>query len=459
MNLHEELGRVGASGAAGSRERLASAEVSDVLGARVRRGRRQRALGGAGVVAGVALVAVGVWGLGPLGDPGPVGPAGSSDDPTPRYELPEISGATEYTVDESARVSDEVPIDLRLTNQLMCGVSVDLTEGVTVHDPSVLAAGLQVSAASRVVTDAGDTVNDPSSVRVGSESHAFEAAVGWADGSGITTSSVPLLMRSGEIVGVGVGEGGSGNGPGGDAAPGMRWTPPPGACPDGTEPPGVIDGTYEPVLVTQVWSANLQTALATVVVSAGDIEYTGVTPTADASQPDNLATVESVVPSGGFTCVAALDAADMIADDATAGGPSGDAAAPVPTTIETGRLYGYGDDALTGGYPMPLGPDAELPVEEFGREPARLVLSSDAGDWVFDAAWSERDDLPHDEPGRFVSLSQVWDCGSPDLIPAGDYRARLIYSDADGGQTGTAILSDVTVVSGVPSIPELESQG
>ncbi|WP_084128803.1 hypothetical protein [Demequina sp. NBRC 110055] len=458
MNLHEELGRIGADATAGSGSRLTSVEVADGLGARVRRGRRQRALGGAGVVAGVALIAVGVWSFAPLGDSGPVGPAGTSVDSTPRYELPDIKGATEYTVDGSARMSDNVPVDLRLPNELICGAAVNLAEGVTVHDPSVLSAGVQVSAASRSLLDDDTVVDDPDSIWVGYEAHHFETAVGWQDGAGISTTTVPLLMRSGEIVGIGVAEGAEGGGPGGSAESGPLWSPLPGDCANGAPSGALVDGTYQPVLATQVWSANLQTALATIVVSGGDLEYTGVPQMAGSDVPENLATAGSVMLAGGFTCPATLGAAEATAHDGVED-TSTAALAPIPGTLETGRLYGYGDDALVGGYPAPLGPDAGLAVEEFGREPARLVLSSGEDRWVFDAAWSERDDLPHDDAGWFVALSQVWDCGSPDLIPAGDYRARLIYSDSIEGEVGTAVMSDVTVVQGVPSIPELDPEG
>src|SRR5690606_13454614 len=82
---------------------------------------------------------------------------------------------------------------------------------------------------------------------------------------------------------------------------------------------------------------------------------------------------------------------------------------PVPPTIETGRLYGWGDDALIGGYPIPVS-------DENSNEPylaqfpdigdATLLRRSETDTWVFAAVWSERDDLPHDEPGWFVALSQ-----------------------------------------------------
>lgn len=140
---------------------------------------------------------------------------------------------------------------------------------------------------------------------------------------------------------------------------------------------------------------------------------------------------------------------------------------PVPTWLETGRLYGYGDDALIGGYPTPLGTDLnadpggmEAWVSAVDGEPARLVL---VGPWLvadpityeFTAEWSYRDDLPHDAPGWFVSLSQAWDCGSGAIVPPGSYSALLAVT-TDDGTTRIYDLAQIVVRPGVPSIPSLD---
>ncbi|WP_144018441.1 hypothetical protein [Demequina sp. NBRC 110051] len=621
MNLHEELGRIGADATAGSRGRLASAEVADGLGARVRRGRRSRVLGGAGVVAGVALVAVGVWSWVPFGGAASVGPAGTLP-PTPAVGSPEadpylyqvdgttpvdtsapfslagdsavvcgdvidveaggyslssampdggvfllarlhaaesagttaewevsvgggassitatavamvgdvvvgvgsstsghsvsdgwstgsslsapeptrcggasddieFNGATDVrdvvlveawgTTGESARTrlavlaadstepsnyveegplttpsTDAVPqgavdngaqpVD---TSDLRCGAEGRLEEGATWYDKG--ATDADVAAVSQTLADDESVVEQPSTLWVGYEAHRFVVTVE-AD-AGLTYAAYPMLFRGDEIVGrldpVGI-----------DGVQAVVYTPQPGDCGAFGDWVSGNDDTFTPKVLIEGTFAD-GTVGAQFVVSAGDIEYTGLGQWEGGVREldiEDLATAEVVTLLGGFTCEATLDAAEATADDGV-GDTSTGAFAPIPSTVETGRLYGYGDDALVGGYPAPLGPDATFAVEEFGREPARLVLSSGEDRWVFDAAWSERDDLPHDDAGWFVALSQVWDCGSPDLIPEGDYEARLIYSDADGDQAGTAVLSDIAVVEGVPSLPEIDSAG
>ncbi|WP_084079225.1 hypothetical protein [Demequina sp. NBRC 110057] len=477
MNLHEELGQAGADATAGSGERLASVEVGAALGARVRRGRRRRTLGGAGAVAGVAVVAVGLWTWLPWGG------GGRDVEPAASYSPPEIHHAVDYRVADSASVVDEVPLDLRTSGALVCGDDVVLQEGVTVHDRAVLSSGVEVRAASQSVLSMtrgnldqvpeGEwdnlTASAPSTIDTATESHVFQVAVGWQDGDGITVMTAPLLLRGDQVVGVGVTEGGSGGGAGGSAEASLAWTPLPGECPGGTGSASLGDGVYEPVLVTQVWSASLQTPLATMVVSAGDIEYTGLEEappwvSLETDDPgwsvDHLATViESRDWSEDTTCAALLADSEYVT---STGGDAGlNAFAPLPIELETGRLYGYGDDALVGGYPIPVsgGGVSDAWYSAFQGLEATVLLrpaSPAPGVWVFDAEWTYRDDLPHDDAGWFVSLSQVWDCGEPDLMEPGRYNATLVLSDAENAQA--LDLTPVTVVGGVPSIPEVEGE-
>lgn len=138
---------------------------------------------------------------------------------------------------------------------------------------------------------------------------------------------------------------------------------------------------------------------------------------------------------------------------------------PLPSWIETGRLYGWGDDILVSGYPIPLAASAkphfdatQVLVSDFAGGPAELVLTSPDGTvWGFDVSWSERDDLPHDAPGAFVALSADYVCndGAP---PVGSYDARLAFTAGDGS-TQVVELDPITVVDGVPSLPEVDAAG
>ncbi len=452
MNLHDELGRHGADAAAESASRLESGAVRQALGARVRSGRRRRAVGGgAGVVAGVALVAVGVWGILP-GTALKSEPAG-----------PVVPGGVTYEVDETAVIDKIMPVDLRMPQEMQCGFATELRSGVTVHDPSAVDAGFVISAATELMADDGSRSPSPSSVVVGTEALAFRYEASARDLTGVQWYTMPMLLQNGEIVGMGAVNGVAGDGEMTMSGPDDAWAPEPGSCLSGGQVEGLGDGAYEPVLVTQLWSASLMQPLATVVFSAGDVEYMGMGEPAPVPDPGNFPGVEAddylaeVMAvrewSGGLGCEAVLDGVGEGADQgAVVQEPA--PVPPVPSWIETGRLYGWGDDVLVGGYPIPL------PSSDDGwTDPAaaQLVLSANGDYWLFDARWVERDDLAHDEPGWFVELNQVEDCGHSAMIGRGTYTAQLIYDTAEGGLI--ADLSPVTVVRGVPSVPEVDAQG
>lgn len=487
MNLHDELGRHGADAADESARRLSSSDVRSALGARVRRGRRRRAVGGGvGAVAGIALVAVGAWSV-LLGVPTDAQPAATID-----ADLE--SRGTTYEVDGAAIVDPAIPIDLRQPDELRCGTPVELDEGPTVHDTSVTRDGVTVAALSvssatpEEVTEPwlsgldedarggawdGLVAEDPTAIDVNTAQQVFESQVVVDDNPDLYWTAIPLLMHDGEIVSIGVSKGGDA----GETDPVRLWTAGPGTCGAEGASGDLDDGVYEPVLVTQFWSLSTPGALATVVFSAGEIEYTGLGEATEESEADlgaapdadNLpalgsdeylasgAGVRGV--SGGLSCDNVLDAVDSYGE----GGQSPESP-PVPSWIETGRLYGWGDDALVGGYPIPITTADEEWAESLGDlvpgeqdGPSQLVLTADGESWVFGVRWYERDDLPEDEPGWFIELSQNWECGNPDIIGDGAYGAQLFYGDSQGQRV--ADLSPIRVVSGVPSLPEIDAQG
>ncbi|MFW7413898.1 hypothetical protein [Demequina sp. SO4-18] len=463
MNLHDELGRHGADAVAESARRLSSSDVRSSLGARVRRGRRRRAVGGGvGAVAGIALVAVGAWSVLPgLG----ADDAEPAETPSGTASPEAIDGAVEYVIDEEAPISDAVPRDMA---GLGCGDTAALRSGMLVYDEG--AFGLSVKSEPGMRSDDGTVVEGIDSVWAGYELPFLNTTVVWGENTDITMTAHPFVLHDGEVVGVG------------DAASMSDvpvdfervYVPLPGECGAGqgetdAATVGYADGRYTPLVVVEARLPD-GTPAATFVFSAGDIEYTGLGEPEVESSPDvdgraglgtdgYLANHNMAVQLGDFSCTGTLQAKD-VGDPYASGEGSGSLPVPIPSWIETGRLYGYGDDALVGGYPIPLGPDAVGPADAIVAGEARLILTGDAGDtWVFDARWSERDDLPHDEPGWFVELGQVWDCGSPDLIESGEYEARLLYEGSGEEPPFTAVLKPITIVNGVPSLPEIDAQG
>jgi len=134
---------------------------------------------------------------------------------------------------------------------------------------------------------------------------------------------------------------------------------------------------------------------------------------------------------------------------------------PIPSILETGRLYGWGDDVLVGGYPQPVPLDALGPVEVDSSEQTTIMVHLKAADgrvWVFSLELSMRDDLPHDAPGLFASLSPLYECSADGPIPPGRYEARVGFSNGAGSSVIVQV-SDITVVEGVPSVPEVHAQG
>jgi hypothetical protein len=120
---------------------------------------------------------------------------------------------------------------------------------------------------------------------------------------------------------------------------------------------------------------------------------------------------------------------------------------------------------LVGGTAAPLAAVGQADFEavqvlasDFSAGPGELVLTgADGVHWGFTVTWEERDDLPHDAPGVFAVLTPNYECN--DGAPSeGVYEARLAYRAGD--QTTQVVeLLPMTVVSGVPSLPEVDAAG
>lgn len=389
MNLYEELGRVGAEATAESGRRLGSSDVRDALEARVRRGRRTRALGGTGVVAGVTVVAVGLWsvspGLGGIGDPAGTGPS--------MYAGPVPD--TEFTVDGSAPVDAHYGIDLNDHDSFACGALVDLTEGVVVHDSSVIDRGVTVAAQSWVGPPAtefadGDEgsaaerwssayASEPVTVDTGRNEQFFTYAATWEEGRDITLIQVPLVLGGNEVVGTWVTTGTpQGTGPG-------SWEPErllpvlPGDC-RGVETADGADGVYEPVLVTQILDDTDVRPLATIVVSGGEHEYVGLGGAVREPASDGQALLRDfdgptyqafVVPEPEPGCA-------PLAELLAAGQPGRDA---VEYQVEVPGVAGTLTGALWGSEPVAVLPDGEEPWY-VGRD--AWLLADDVSDGIED---------------------------------------------------------------------------
>ena len=134
----------------------------------------------------------------------------------------------------------------------------------------------------------GETFSTP--IDVTEHEQFFTYSMRWEDGAGITTTRLPMVLDGDEIVGLGVAEGWSGGGPGHTDV--ERLAPVlPGDCGDGPAAERA-DGIYEPVVVTQIWSDDLQRPLATIVATSGEVEYTGLGEVADDPAPDGTAALQ-----------------------------------------------------------------------------------------------------------------------------------------------------------------------
>jgi len=138
---------------------------------------------------------------------------------------------------------------------------------------------------------------------------------------------------------------------------------------------------------------------------------------------------------------------------------------PLPSWLETGRIYGWGAGIPAGAYPIPLAATSQADynsvqalVADFSAGPAELALTgADGSVWGFTLSWSERSDLAHDVPGVFVTVTPDQGC-SAGKLPYGGYDARLSYTAGDGS-TQVVTLGPITVALGVPSLPEVDAAG
>ncbi|WP_430868303.1 hypothetical protein [Demequina aurantiaca] len=294
MNLHDELGRHGADAAAESAGRLESAQVRATLGDRVRRGRRRRALGGAGAGAVVALAIVGLLALVPLGN----------DDPKLSEPAAVVSaGPYEFEVAPGSREADP-EVMLRGDTAVMCGDTLDLTPGVTVHDAEALESAIELSAELTTLRETMDTTLPATPVPLDLDlpeglttewdpnTAQWDVALG---GDVRSLEVVPLLMDGETVTGVafGISAGGS-SGPISSSS-GVP-IPRTGQCDQSLDSISNDPGDpMDSVLVAQYWGAPTAAGgdaplLATIVVD----------PTQPATAGAGLPGAELVGPDGGW---------------------------------------------------------------------------------------------------------------------------------------------------------------
>jgi len=252
MSLHDEFERAGEARTRGSAERLTGADVRTLLDARVRRGRRRRDAG----IGTVAAVAVGAIALGVANVPGwggePVAPAS-----TPSGIEPTPGGDYEFA---------EPAFDLAATPQLECGVMLDISAPVVIHDESVLERQLMAHATLEVddVVRAGDDV----------PMWFAQSLEGPGDEQLMWRTATAVVRGNGEVVGAAPGAGWSGDGHPVNRVEGEddAEAPLPGQC----EPPAAqLDGVYTQVYVVQVAEFHKSKALATFFFTE-EVTYEGL---------------------------------------------------------------------------------------------------------------------------------------------------------------------------------------
>lgn len=256
MNLHDELRRHGAGASGEAADALRTDEVRATLGDRVRRGRRRRTLGGAGTVAGVALVAVGAWAVFPVPTHG-TDPAGAGQSAH--------AGPYRYDVTGDSPTG-EPEVLLRGDDAVACGDILDLTPGVTVHDPEALTRGLWAEA--ELTTLSETTGRKPPATPVPLDPDKPDGLMtGWDPnhpvwgvrlaGDALLMESVPLLMNGDTVMGSSSGTstfnnlGGHGFASGGVAIPRL------GYCePSAESLTAEIGDPMDTVIVAQYWAST-----------------------------------------------------------------------------------------------------------------------------------------------------------------------------------------------------------
>ncbi|WP_084039196.1 hypothetical protein [Demequina sp. NBRC 110053] len=451
MNLHDELGRVGADATAGSSERLTSVETADALGTRVRRGRRRRAAAGVGSVAAVALVAVGVWSVLP-GFGGALEPASS---PSPSSEGDAVSdGRAELRAPEG----DSYQAFVVPEPDVGCAPFGDLAAAGAPHEQSVQYEVELPGVADRLTGELWGA--EPVLTLPAAYEPWYVGLDAWlvADVVSAGIQDPHLEWTSLSVGGWALSPGGVDAVHGADCAYVQPIPKVEGAMflvLDGVDQQSVSEVAPDaywslPADGLQTWVYLGEAAPGGATEGGEPVEEPSSEELPALGEEGYLTQALGARPwTGGLGCSAVLDG--------TAGpGSDGETLYDVviPSWLETGRLYGYGNDALVGGYPIPVMPGMSGELARTDPDEARLVLRDGVGAWVFSVAWSERDDLPHDPEALFVELNQIWDCGSGDLIEPGSYAATLIRPGADGLEA--LDLTPITVVDGVPSIPELD---
>ena len=211
-------------------------------------------------------------------------------------------------------------------------------------------------------------------------------------------------------------------------------------------------------------------------IIAADPAHPSPTPNApDASPVDHLPALDApnylVEMTGAYRASETLTCniipiAPMAAEDY----PSAGSIPPLPTWIESDRIYGLANE-LPPSYPIPLysrdgSQNFGLALNEIPQlypKDAEIVVALIAEDgswWGFDARYQVIYAMPHDPPGIFVSLTPNADChGGPRAtngshIPPGHYDARVMVNRTDIAY-GNVIkdFGEVEVITGLPSFP------
>jgi hypothetical protein len=328
------------------------------------------------VVASVALVAVGVWAVAPTPN--------DEQEPTGIHDIAR-AGPYSYEASADSRRGDP-EVKLRGDAAVMCGDTVDLTSGVTVHDSEGFERSVRLGAELTTLGETTDATppatpvpldpNKPDGLTTGWDPLQPRWSVQLSGDVG-SFELVTLLMDGQTVAGMAAGTSGSSNVTGRIWASGGAPIPRIGQCDDSLDALSAEPGDpMETLLVAQYWGASTSTnedttLLATIVIDPA------LPPNAGASLPvfkENNAFSEGSMngPQDGVN-PDLMKASQDIQDRFACG---------VPWNLEAGY---YPRDGYAG--PMPeytgsLAPTAQnaeetTTVGEFGNPP---VLDASAGD-------------------------------------------------------------------------------
>lgn len=262
MDLHDELGRFGEQNSADAARRLRDDSSREAILASVTTGRRRRRIGATTVAAvAVGAVAIGAWAAAPalrsLADGG-VAPAGR----------PGIVRAGPYEYAVSADSPERPPqVVLDGAAAVTCGDTVDLTPGVTVHDPGALTGSIALGAQLGSSDDLSKLLTADQEAALNWDSSQSSWGVVMI-GDELSYEATALLLDRDQVVGIA--EPTVGYGRGMSRVTGGLAVPRIGQC-EGPAPSGKAGDPLNTVIVAQYWangasSPNEWQLLATIVV-------------------------------------------------------------------------------------------------------------------------------------------------------------------------------------------------